>query len=160
MSEPELGHIRPTHPGPVVVAGVVGLVGGWLVRPVFQWLSQSPPLVSWVQIGALYFVAATLVVVAWQTRRVVTQPLALEAGRAVNRLVLAKACILVGAVVAGGYGGYALTWLGSEAALAEQRILRSGLGALAGLLILIAAVALERACRVRDDDEGESSATG
>lgn len=160
MSKAELGHVRPTRPGPVVLVGVLGLIGGWSLRPLFQWLGGSPPLVSWVQVGALYFVAAVLAVTAWQTKRALSRPLGMEPNRAVNRLVLAKACVLVGAVVAGGYGGYALTWIASEAALAEQRILRSGLGALAGLLMLLAAVWLERACRVRDDDDqGDVSAT-
>ena len=53
----------------------------------------------------------------------------LEPHRAVNRLVMAKACALVGALVAGGYAGYALTWLGMEAELADQRLLRSAIAA-------------------------------
>lgn len=157
MSQAELGHVRPTHPGPVVAAAVLGLVGGWSLRPVAQWLGEVPPLVTWVQVGVLYFVALFLAAVAWQTRRLVSRPLALAPNRAVNRLVLAKACILVGAVVAGGYGGYALTWIGSESALVGERILRSGLGSLAGLLILLAAIWLERCCRVREDDDAEPS---
>ena len=37
-----------------------------------------------------------------------------------NRLVLAKSCALAGALVAGGYFGYALSWLGlTEAELAK-----------------------------------------
>lgn len=158
MSKAELGHVRGTHPGPVVVLGVVGLIGGWSLRPVTQWLGGSPPLVTWVQVGALYFVAAVLAVTAWQTRRAVARPLGMEPNRAVNRLVLAKACVLVGALVAGGYGGYALTWIDSEAALAGQRILRSGLGALAGLLVVAAALVLERACRVPEDDDDAAAA--
>jgi hypothetical protein len=71
----------------------------------------------------------------------------------VNRLVLAKACAIAGAAVAGGYLGYALSWVGiDEQELAGERLLRSGLAGLAGVMIVVAALLLERACRVRRDD--------
>jgi hypothetical protein len=74
----------------------------------------------------------------------------------VNRLVLAKSCALAGAMVAGGYLGYALSWVGiSEAQLAGQRIARSLLAGLASVLIVIGSLLLERACRVRGDDEAD-----
>ena len=74
--------------------------------------------------------------------------------QAVNRLVLAKACALAGAAVAGGYLGYALSWVGvDEAELAGERLLRSGLAGLAGVAIVAGSLMLERACRVRRDDE-------
>jgi hypothetical protein len=72
--------------------------------------------------------------------------------QAVNRLVLARACAFVGALVAGGYGGYAVSWLGLEAELAGQRAWRSATAALAGLLICATGLLLERACRVRSGD--------
>jgi hypothetical protein len=59
---------------------------------------------------------------------------------------------LVGALVAGGYLGYAVSWLGDDAELAAQRAWRSGASAFAGTGIVITAVLLERACRVRSDD--------
>ena len=67
--------------------------------------------------------------------------------------MLAKACALVGALVAGGYVGYALSWVGLAAELADQRMLRSGVAALGGLLTCGAALLLERACRVGAEDE-------
>jgi hypothetical protein len=73
----------------------------------------------------------------------------------VNRLVLARACAFVGALVLGGYLGYALSWVGDEAELADERIWRSGAASLAGLLIVITALLLERACRI-GKDLGES----
>ena len=76
----------------------------------------------------------------------------LEPHRAVNRLVLARACALVGALVAGGYVGYAVSWLGDDAELADQRVLRSAVAGLAGVAIVVTAMLLERACRVRSDD--------
>ena len=59
----------------------------------------------------------------------------------------------VGALVAGGYVGYAVSWLGVDAELADQRAWRSLVAAIAGVAITIAALLLERACRVRSDDD-------
>ena len=56
----------------------------------------------------------------------------LEPHRAVNRFVLARSCVLVGALVAGGYVGYALTWLGVDTELATQRVWRSVAGGARG----------------------------
>ena len=58
-----------------------------------------------------------------------------------------------GALVAGGYLGYAVSWLGEDAELATQRAWRSAASALAGVAIVITAVLLERACRVPSDDD-------
>ena len=71
-----------------------------------------------------------------------------------NRLVLAKSCALAGAMVGGGYLGYALSWLGiAEADLAKQRMVQSLLAGVAGLLIVAGSLLLERACRIREDDD-------
>jgi integral membrane sensor domain MASE1 len=77
----------------------------------------------------------------------------LEPHQAVNRLVLARAGALVGALVAGGYAGYAISWIGDPAELAGQRILRSVIAVVAGVLIVVGALLLERACRVRKPND-------
>ena len=41
---------------------------------------------------------------------------------------------------------------GDASPLADERVARSGLAALAGLLTVVASLLLERACRVRSDD--------
>ena len=69
----------------------------------------------------------------------------LEPHRAVNRLVLARACALVGALVAAGYVGYAVTWLGDASELADQRVLRAAVAAV-GAGVVIARLAGARAC--------------
>lgn len=132
---------------------MVGLVGGWLVRPLTQRWADSSPVVTWLQVAAFWFVAVILAVVAWQTRRTIVRRHYLEPQQAVNRLVLAKACILVAALAAGGYAGYALAWLGMSAELAGQRVVRSALAALGALLMCGTGLLLERACRVRNGDD-------
>ena len=149
----EVGRVRATSPG--VLAGwlVAGLVGGWLLHPVAERLGDTAPLVTWAQVSVLAFVAAILAGTAWSTwRQVQVRRQWLEPHKAVNRLVLAKSCALVGALVAGGYAGYALSWLGVDAELGGQRMGRSLLAALAAALLVGASLALERACRVREDD--------
>ncbi|HYH35186.1 MAG TPA: DUF3180 family protein, partial [Nocardioides sp.] len=79
---------------------MVGLVVGWLVHPVADRLA-SPPVVSWLQPLALFFVGAVLLATAYLTHRTVhVRREWLEPHRAVNRLVLARACVVVGALVA------------------------------------------------------------
>ncbi len=76
----------------------------------------------------------------------------MEPHRAVNRLVLARACVVVGGLVTGGYLGYAVSWLGVPTELGDERMLRSALAGLAGAGVVVAALFLERACRVPSDD--------
>jgi len=134
---------------------LVGLVIGLLVRPVAERLGSTAPLVTWAQPLALLLVAAILAVTARATwRSVHVHRERLEPHQAVNRLVLARACALVGALAGAGYLGYALSWLGAEADLAPERMLRSGVASLGGALTVVAALLLERACRVRSDERG------
>lgn len=151
--EPRPGSLRPTNGGTLALCGCLGLVGGWAYRWLVEQTGGVAPLVTWLQVLVLLFFAAALAAVAWTTwRQLQRDSTFLEPHRAVNRLVLAKASALVGALVAGGYAGYALSWLGRGDELADERMVRSGVAALAGVLILLAALTLERACRVRADD--------
>lgn len=152
--QPGPGRLRPTSPGAITAWAVVGLIGGWLLRTVVVRRGGTPPIVTWAQPLALMLVAAILGATAYLTWRVVhVQRERLDPHRAVNRLVLARACALVGALVAGGYFGYAVSWVGVHTELADQRVWRSALAGIAGIAIVATALLLERACRVRSDDE-------
>ncbi|RYU14632.1 DUF3180 domain-containing protein [Nocardioides iriomotensis] len=134
--------------------GLVALVLGWTLRSAsIAWVGHAPR-VTWLQVLALALVAGILGAVAWSTYRTLqARRQTIEPHQAVNRLVLAKACAIAGAAVAGGYLGYALSWVGiDEQELAGERLLRSGLAGLAGVMIVVASLLLERACRVRRDD--------
>lgn len=152
--EPSLdGHLQPTGPAAVGGSVMVGLVGGWLLHPVSERLG-NPPVVSWLQPLTLAFVAAVLLGTAYLTHRSLhVREEWVEPHKAVNRLVLARACVVVGGLVAGGYFGYAVSWLGVRAELADERLLRSALAGVAGVAIVVGALLLERACRVRSGDE-------
>lgn len=152
--QPPDGRLRPTTMGTLVPWAAVGLVGGWLLRTVSERMQGTAPVVTWLQPLALVFVAAVLAAIARVTWRTVQSGEGyLDPQRAVNRFVLARACAFVGALVAGGYLGYAVSWLGVDTELATQRVWRSALAGIAGVLVVVAALALERACRVRSDDE-------
>ena len=148
------GRLRPTSAGTVALWAILGLVGGWLLRPVAERGGGTAPIVTWAQPLALVLVAAILGATAYVTwREVHVRRERLDPHRAVNRLVLARACVLVGALVAGGYVGYAVSWVGVDTELAAQRVWRSLLAGLAGVAIVVTAVLLERACRVRSDED-------
>jgi len=134
--------------------GVVGLVAGWLFHRVIYGGPKFAPLVPWSQSVALALVAAILFVTARSTRRSIQQQRgALAPHHFVNRLALARACAYVGSLAAGAYFGYALSWIRVDSELTAERILRSAVAGLCGLLVVAAGVLLERACRVPPEDD-------
>ncbi len=145
--------MEPTSLGFLAGWLLAGLVLGRALRPVAERLLGTAPVITWTQPLALLAVAAVLGATARATHRVVqVHRIPLPPHRAVNRLLVARASALVAALTIGGYAGYALAWLGSDAVLAEQRIVRSLLCCLAGAGIAAAALLLERACRARSPD--------
>jgi hypothetical protein len=149
--EPE-GSLRPTSAAVVTAWGVAGLLGGWLLHPLAEQVNGTAPVVSWAQPAALLLLALTVGITAWHTwRSVQVRRERLEPHRAVNRLVLGRAGALVGVFVAGGYLGYAVSWIGVDAELAGQRIVRCLVAVVAGVLLMAGGLLLERACRVRSD---------
>ncbi len=151
--EPREGRLRTTSAGMLAGWALAGLVVGRLVRPVVTELDRTAPQVGWIQAGALYLVAAILGATAWATYRAVqVRRERLRPHEAVNRLVLAKACALVGALVSGGYLGYALSWAGASAELAGERVAMSLVAAAGAVLTVVGSLFLERACRVLDDE--------
>ena len=154
-SGPGPGRLRPVSAAAVTAWAVVGLVGGWLWHPLAEAATGSAPLVTWLQLSVPWVVALILAGAARTTWRAVhRQRVLVDANRAVNRLLLARSSALVGALVAGGYLGYAVSWLNTEAELGGQRAWRSTAAAAGGLAMLLAAKWLEGACRVHSDDEG------
>jgi uncharacterized membrane protein (Fun14 family) len=153
--EPEpAGHIGTTSPGSLIGFTLLGLVTGWALRPLAIRVNGIAPTVGWLPVLALMFVAVVVGSVAWSTYRSIHRRNEhLQPHHAVNRLVLAKACALAGALVAGGYFGYALSWLGlTGVELARQRVVRALVGGGSGVALVVGSLLLERACRVRKGD--------
>lgn len=144
--------LGPMSPGPLVVTGVVALVAGWALHRLADRWWDTTLTVSWGQIGALWFLAAVLAATAWTTARDTAGERRLQPHQSVNRLVLARACAVVGALAAGGYTGFGIGWINNSADdLLAGRLLSAAAAALAGWVTLLASVALERACRARSD---------
>ena len=145
--EPQ-GTLRPITGRALALGAVLGLVGGWALNPLGERVTGHPPLVSWAQPLTLVFVAGIVTFLAWHTWRTVqVQGRRLEAHHAVNRLVLARSCALAGSLVAAGYVGFAVSWVGDASRLADIWILRSVLAALGATGVMLASLVLERACR-------------
>lgn len=145
--EPQ-GRLRPTSARALTVCLVAGLAVGWALHPLGNAVGGGPPLVSWAQALALVLVAAIMAFLAWHTRQAVhVRRERLEPHQAVNRLVLARACALGGAVVAAGYVGYAVGWLGDESQYADHWVLRAAVAAAGAAATTLASLALEHACR-------------
>jgi lysylphosphatidylglycerol synthetase-like protein (DUF2156 family) len=150
------GTLQPLSYVVVTVWAIAGLVLGWLWHPVAEHFGGTAPVISWAQPAALWLVAVVIAITWWQTYRAVqVRRERLEPHQAVNRLVLGRAGALVGALVAGGYAGYAVSWIGDPAELAGQRILRCVVAVVAGVVMVVGALLLERACRVSKRDNGQ-----
>lgn len=149
------GRLHPTRLRTLVGIAAAGLVIGWFGVPLLRQTTGSVPSVPWTSVGTLLFAAAVLAGMAWQTWRQLQHKRGwMDPHRAVNFLVLAKASVVVGALVAGTYAGYGLHYVDDLAYDAPaQRALRSGLAAVAGVLIVAAGLWLERACKVPEPDE-------
>lgn len=156
---PAPGRVRPTSGWLLAGAAFVGLVAGWFGGLLLERGSGVAPTVPWTSVFVLVFAAAVLGWTAFSTWRTVHRRRAwIDPHRAVNYLVLAKASSLVGALVAGGYVGFGALFLDDLAApLPQERVMRSGFVAGAAVLVLVAGLLLERACRVPRGPEDEES---
>ena len=156
MPEP-VGTIRTTSATTLAVAGALGFVAGAAVRPLVDRAGGIPPTVPWSAVVTLLFLAAVLGALAWGTYRTLhVRQEPVEPSRGVALLVLAKASAVAGALVAGAYLGFGLSFVESwEVALPRQRVVRSAVAMLSAVAVVVAALLLERACRVPIDPEDE-----
>jgi hypothetical protein len=147
---------------PATLLLVVGLVGGGtifgvLVRPLTARFGTTPPPVGWGPATMLFVVALLVGALAWTTWQSLhkkNQRITSEHG--VKLLALSRSSLIVGGLFGGGYGGYALSYVRDiDTPLGADRVWHAGFAAVAGLLLVTAALLLERACRIPgggDDD--------
>ena len=147
------GRVRVTGPGPLVVAGLVGLFLGWVLRGAAIRLDKPTPGVSWLGVGVTFFLAAAvaqIAVLTWRTVRRQRHELTAQQGMA--RLVLGKTMSRLGAFGTGAYVGVVISHLGIPSETAGGVILRGSLAALGAGLTVSAGLLLEHACRVPPED--------
>jgi hypothetical protein len=152
---PTEGTVGPTKLSVLVAVFVCGGLLGFALVPISEQLNGAAPRIEWTAVGALVLIAGVLLVFAYSTYRTVHRDRKpMDSARAVNFLMLAKASALVGALVAGGYLGFALQFVDSlDIPLPRERFVRSLVCAVTGVVIVVSALLLERACRVPKDEE-------
>ena len=158
MAEQPGGSVTLTPVRALVVAAVFGGLAGWLVVVIANAFGMVPPRIPWsAPIGLAVFAALVGVLARTTHQRIQVRRERMEASRAVAFLVLGKASALAGALVAGGYLGFALLFVSNfDAASPRERVIRSAVAVVAGVALCIAGLRLERACKVPGaDDEDE-----
>ena len=120
--------------GPFVIVGAEG-VGVDVNVSVGQWTSGASSVADAGRLAGLAIERAVAMARAGEVSGIVTAP-------------IDKAALL-----AGGYAGYAVSWIGIDSDLASQRMWRSAAAALAGVAVVVTSLLLERACRVRSDPD-------
>lgn len=146
------GRLRPTSGAALALCVSGGLVLGWALHPITESMTGSVPRVAWAQPLVLLLAAAVLAGLAWTTwRQVHVRRMRFDSRLAVNRLVLARASALAGALVGGAYGGFAISWLGNGSDAAGERIVRSLVAVVGAVVIVVSSLLLERACRTPPD---------
>jgi drug/metabolite transporter (DMT)-like permease len=150
---------RPTSVLLVVSLLAIGVVVGRLAPPVIVRLDGTPPRLGWV--APLTLLGAALVVggYAWNTwQSLHKKHERMTADHGIMMLSLAKSCAVVASLVAGLYGGFALAFVDNlDSMLGEERFVRGLAASVASLLLLIAALLLERACRLPEDDDEDGN---
>lgn len=157
--EPE-PQVPPTRPGVLVLVAVVAGLAGWVLFDRFYGDVPPLPLLPGITLGLL---AALEAIAAWTTkRRIERRPGTLPVNPlAVARYVLvAKASSTAAALFSGAYLGILLWVLQHRGQLvaAGNDVLPAGVGLAGSVLLLIAALWLEYACRVPeqpDEDRDE-----
>lgn len=138
------------------------MIGGWGVSNVALRAGASPVLVPWTTLLVGIVLGGVVIAAGWAVRQVRLGRRRMDPTRAVRTAVLGQASAYAGALLAGCYGGYALTLIPywSHAPRREAAI-AAGLAALGGVVMLAAGIIAERWCRIGpddDDDEGNDAA--
>ncbi|SEP60879.1 DUF3180 domain-containing protein [Microlunatus flavus] len=158
MSQAPSGNqVTSTPRRALVVAALFGGLAGWLLAITTAALDVVPPSIPWSAPVGLVVVGALVGAIAWSThQQIQVRRERMEPQRAVAFLVLGKASALGGALVAGGYLGYALSFVSRfEAEGPRERVVRSLVAIVGGVGLMVAGLLLERACRVPHDEDEE-----
>lgn len=159
MAEKPGGTVTLTPARALVVAALFGGLVGWLVVVLTNAFGALPPRIPWsAPIGLAVFAALVGVLARTTYQRIQVRRERMEPQRAVAFLVLGKASALAGALVAGGYLGFALPFLTNiDAVSPRERVIRSAVALVAGVVSCIAGLRLERACKVPGADEDDET---
>ncbi len=153
---PDRGTVRPTRIRSLIALFILGGVLGYAFARLTIALNGVAPQIQWSSVIVLLAADAIVLVLANSTYRTLhRERRTMDVQRAVRFLLLAKASALVGAIVAGGYLGFAAQFVDQlDVRLPEERVIRSVSAAIAAVVLVVAGLLLERACRIpKDKDE-------
>ncbi|HET7724294.1 MAG TPA: DUF3180 domain-containing protein [Propionibacteriaceae bacterium] len=153
--------VQPTRFGALVLAALVGAGLTFLTMIGITAYALTMPDVPWTTPMLMFagaVAAGVLARVTYVRNHVVRQPQ--DPGRSVATLAVAKALLLGGSLLAGGYLVFAFFSIGHlDASMPRQRLVVGLVTTVAAVGIVLAGWALERACRTPDDDEDENGDT-
>ena len=149
------GSVRPTSRRLLIAIAVLGVAIGITIVKAIESGGGVAPTVSWLTLVAWAFLAALLFAAARNThQRIQVRRERVEASRAVFLLMIGKASAFVGALCAGVYAGFALSFLQSVGSSGPRnRVIMAGLAAVISVLVVTAGLLLERACRIPEDPD-------
>ena len=152
---PRPGSVRPTSRRLLVAIAVLGVAVGVTLVKAIESGGGVAPTVSWLSLIAWGFLAALLFAAARNThQRVQVRRERIDPSRAVFLLMIAKASAFVGALCAGVYAGFALSFLQAMGSSGPRnRVIMAGAAAVVSVLVVTAGLLLERACRVPEDPD-------
>lgn len=155
--------VTPTRPSTLLLAALTGAVIGYGIGLVSDQLGYGLPRVSWVAIGLLLFLAVLLFVAARRARSWVSGDRPQQPGDALTLgryVALAKAGAVFGAVMAGGYLGLAIAGLDRLSTdYGRDHVLWAAGGAVAAVVVTVAALGLERSLQLPHDGDTGSAQT-
>jgi uncharacterized membrane protein YczE len=150
QQSPDQGTIGPTRVRALVALFLVGGVLGYAFVRLAIAVNGYAPQVQWTAVIVLLAAASLMLGLANSTYRTLhRERRRMDAHRAVRFLLLAKASALVGAIVAGGYLGFAVNFVNQlDVHLPQERVIRSACASVAAILLAVGGLLLERACRI------------
>jgi len=152
---PRPGSVRPTSRRLLVAIAVLGVAIGVTLVKAVEAGGGVAPAVSWLTLVAWAFLAGLLFAAARNThQRIQVRRERVEPSRAVFLLMIGKASAYVGALCAGVYAGFALSFLQAMGSSGPRnRVIMAGAAAVVSVLVVTAGLLLERACRIPEDPD-------
>jgi hypothetical protein len=149
---------------PLFVVALVGagIIIGTLVRPLAARMDATPPQIGWGPATMLFTIAVLIGGLAWNTwQSLHKKHERMTSDHGVKMLALSRSSLIVGGLFGGGYGGYALSFVPDvDTPLGSARVWHAGAAAVAGLLLGVAALLLERACHIPGSDDEDPDTNG
>ena len=147
--------MTPTRPRTLIALAVLAAAAGWAVVRIMDALANRTLPVPWTMPVAMTLLALALALWARGTRgRLAGKPgtTPMDPLVAARSAALAMAASRVGSLVAGFYAGVGIALAPAwEVPGVRDRILVAAATVVTSLLVVLAALWLERVCRVKDD---------